>query len=337
MSATIVLSGIQPTGDLHIGNYFGAIANWVRLQESHRCFFMVVDLHAMTMPYEPDRLRRQTEQMVIDLFACGIDPARSLLFIQSLVPEHTELCWILSCVCSYGDLTRQTQFREKSEQAGGVGAERFVSAGLFVYPVLQAADILLYRAAEVPVGRDQVQHLELSRDIARRFNRQFGELFPEPRPLLTETPKIRSLADPERKMSKQFGPRHYIGLFEDEEGIRAKVRAAVTDSGVPPPGSAMGEGVANLFAILDACGREEDAATLRREYEAGERRYSRLKEAVAQALVEFITPLSRRRAEIMGDREAVLQVVREMSEKARETARGTMREVRQLVGLPRRE
>ena len=314
MNEGVVLSGIQPTGELHIGNYFGAIRNWVRLQESHRCYFTVVDLHAMTMPFEPARLRLQTEQMVFDLLACGIDPARSLLFIQSLVPEHTELCWILGCLCPYGDLARQTQFREKAEQAAGVSAERFVSAGLFIYPVLQAADILLYRAAQVPVGRDQLQHLELSRDIARRFNSRFGPLFPEPRPLLTETPKIHSLADPQRKMSKQFGPRHYIGLFEEEEGIRAKVRGAVTDVGDLPPGTPMGEGVANLFAILDACGQEEEAARLRREYEAGERRYSRLKEAVAHALVEFIAPLRRRRNEILDEREAVLRSVREMSE-----------------------
>jgi len=337
MNEGIVLSGIQPTGELHIGNYFGAISNWVRLQESHRCYFTVVDLHAMTMPFEPAQLRQQTEQMVIDLLACGIDPDRSLLFIQSLVPEHSELCWILGCICPYGDLTRQTQFRDKAEQGSGQSAERFVSAGLFIYPLLQAADILLYRAAQVPVGKDQLQHLELARDIARRFNGRFGPLFPEPQPLLTETPKIHSLADPQRKMSKQFGPRHYISLFEDEDGIRTKVRGAVTDVGDLPPGAPMSEGVANLFAILNACGREEEEARLRKEYEAGGRRYSHLKDAVTQALVEFIAPLRRRRAEIMAERETMLRSVRKMSEKARDTARETMREVRRLAGLPPRE
>lgn len=308
----------------------------MRLQDEGRCFFAVVDLHAMTMPYDPDQLRQNTEQMVLDLLACGIDPARSLLFIQSLVPEHTELCWILSCFCSYGDLTRQTQFREKSEQAVGHSPDSFISAGLFIYPVLQAADILAYRASHVPVGRDQVQHLELSRDITRRFNRRFGEFFPEPQPLLTETPRIQSLADPDVKMSKQHGPKNYIGLFEAEESIRAKVRGAVTDSGTLPPGVVMGSGVANLFGILDACGRHDEAAALRREYEGGERRYSRLKEAVADALVELVNPLRIRRAEIMRDREACLRQVREMSVQAREVARETVKEVRALVGLPAR-
>lgn len=334
---TVIVSGIQPTGELHIGNYFGAITNWARFQDDCRCFYMIVDLHAMTMPYNPSHLLHNTEQMVIDLLACGIEPSKSTLFIQSLVPEHTELCWILSCVCAFGDLTRQTQFREKSEQAGSDPSGRFISAGLFTYPVLQTADILAYRAGQVPVGRDQVQHLELARDIARRFNRQFGDYFPEPQVLQTETPKIMSLTDPDRKMSKQHGPRHYIGLFEEEESIRAKVRGAVTDSGMLPPGMEMSAGVANLFSILNACGKADEAATLLREYEAGNRQYSRLKEAVAEALVRFVNPLRVRRTELMQDREAAMVKVRQMSEQAREVARETVKGVRALVGLPARD
>ena len=174
----IVFSGIQPTGDMHIGNYFGAVQNFVRIQESgdYRCVYCVVDLHAMTMPFEPTLLKKNTEGMFVELLAAGLDPQRSTVFIQSLVPEHTELCWILSCVCSYGDLTRQVTFKDKSEQLEGK-QDGFISAGLFGYPVLQAADILLYKAGFVPVGKDQEQHLELSRTVANRFNSTFGEIF----------------------------------------------------------------------------------------------------------------------------------------------------------------
>lgn len=341
-SKGIILSGIQPTGELHIGNYFGAIANWVRLQDDYKCFYTVVDLHAMTMPYSPDHLRRNTEQMVIDLLACGIDPARSTLFIQSLVPEHTELSWILGCLCSYGDLTRQTQFKEKSEQAASSPKgeaqprDKFISAGLFTYPVLQAADILMYRANFVPVGRDQKQHLELTRDIAQRFNTQFGQYFPLPDVLFTDTPKIQALSDPAKKMSKQFGPKNYVGLFEDEDGIRAKVKAAVTDTGVLPPGTEMSEGVENLFGILRACGAKTEADALLADYKAGNRRYAPLKQAVADALVEFTRPLRTRREALMMDSAAALDTTREMTERARETARETLREVRALAGLPAR-
>src|SRR5688572_109870 len=167
--ASRVLSGIQPTAEMHIGNYFGAVRNWVALQHTHECIYCVVDLHAITMPYEPARLRTNTERMVIDLLACGIDPNKAILFIQSLVPEHTELCWILSSLTPIGDLRRMTQFKDKSDVLEGQDSTQFVSAALFSYPVLQAADILVYRAQFVPVGKDQEQHLELSRELARRL------------------------------------------------------------------------------------------------------------------------------------------------------------------------
>jgi tryptophanyl-tRNA synthetase len=334
VSKGTILSGIQPTGELHIGNYFGAIANWARLQGEYDCFYAVVDLHAMTMPYQPNRLRENTEQMVVDLLACGIDPDKAILFIQSLVPEHTELCWVLNCVCSFGDLTRQVQFKDKSEQLEDQTADQHISSGLFTYPVLQAADILIYRAQYVPVGRDQVQHLELSRDIARRFNHQFGEFFALPETLLTDTPKIQSLADPDRKMSKQFGPKHYIGLFEDENSLRAKVKAAVTDTGTLPDGVNMSAGVENLFSILRACGNYGEAESLLADYNAGNHKYAALKEAVGDALSALVNPMRSRRAELMKDRSRVIRNVHEMSTQARDVARNTMKEVRTLVGLP---
>jgi tryptophanyl-tRNA synthetase len=332
MSKSVVLSCIQPSGELHIGNYFGAVSDWVKLQDDYRCIYGIVDLHAMTKPpYDPEALRLRTEQIAVDLLACGIDPEKSLLFIQSLVPEHTELCWILSCVCSYGDLTRQTQFKDLTE---AFGEGRLVSAGLFGYPVLQAADILIYKADYVPVGKDQEQHLELAREIARRFNGYFGAFFREPEVLPTLTPKIRSTADPLRKMSKSLGPNHYIGLFEEPESVAAKIRTAVTDTGVPPPGVHMSPGVENLFEIIRACGDMEAYETLKSDYDAGIRRYSGLKDAVVAALLKTTDPLRARREEISRNPAAVREMIREMSEKARRIAAETLREVRERVGLP---
>jgi tryptophanyl-tRNA synthetase len=332
-----VLSGIQPTAEMHIGNYFGAVKNWVALQDAHECIYGIVDLHAITMPYEPAKLRANTERMVIDLLACGIDPNKAILFIQSLVPEHTELCWILSCLTPFGDLRRMTQFKDKSELLEGQDATNFVSAALFTYPVLQAADILVYRAQHVPVGKDQEQHLELSRELARRFNNQFGvDFFPEPAPLFTQTPKLMSLVDPTKKMSKSSGERHYIGLFEDEQVTRSKIKTAVTDSGGVPQGE-MSPGVANLFEILSACGKSGEADALLQEHNAGTLKYSKLKEVVADALVELTSELRAKRAEIAEDITAVNAKVTEMSEKARGIADGTLKEVRKLVGLPPRQ
>jgi tryptophanyl-tRNA synthetase len=335
--ASRVFSGIQPTAEMHIGNYFGAIKNWVALQEIHECIYCIVDLHAMTKPYQPARLRANTERMVIDLLACGIDPEKAILFIQSLVPEHAELCWILATLCPYGDLRRMTQFKDKYQQPEGEDATEFVSAAFFLYPVLQAADILLYRAQQIPVGKDQEQHLELSRELVRRFNNQFGvDSFPEPAPLFTETPKVMSLVDPTKKMSKSAGERHYIGLFEDEKSIRAKVKSAVTDSGGVPGSAEMSPGVVNLFEIIKACEKNEAAADLLKTYNEGKLQYRELKEVAADALVELTTNLRARREEISENAGEVHARVNEMSEKARSIAAETLVEVRRLVGLPTR-
>ena len=242
---TRVFSGIQPTGTLHIGNYFGAVRNWVSMQRELESIICIVDYHAITVDVDPATLRQASLDMAIDLIACGIDPDKTILFVQSDVPEHTELAWILGCVTSFGDLSRMTQFKDKSSK------EAFVSSGLFTYPVLQAADILLYLADGVPVGEDQVQHLELSRRIARRFNGRFGETFPEPQPVVGEKgARIMSLSDPTAKMSKSAGDAHYVGVMEEEASIRKKVRSAVTDMGLEA-GDAMSPGVANLFEILE--------------------------------------------------------------------------------------
>lgn len=330
-----VLSCIQPTADLHIGNYFGAVANWVQLQDQYECVYGIVDLHAITVPYDPDKLRQNVNRMVIDLLACGIDPERSTPFIQSLIPEHTELYWILSCLCSYGELSRMTQFKDKTAQLESKAADAFVSSGLFNYPVLQAADILAYRAKYVPVGQDQEQHLELTRSIARRFNQRYGEeYFPEPKPLFTNTPKIMSLADPTSKMSKSAGEKHYIGLFEDEAGIRRKVKSAVTDSGQPLPDGGLSPGVANMLEILRACRKLSTAEQMEKEYHEAKLRYVDLKGATADALVELTSGLREKRDEIKKNKDKVKRLIQETSARARTISIETMRGVRKLAGLP---
>ena len=321
-----IFSGIQPTGVLHLGNYFGAIKQWVELQEGNECFYCIVDYHALTNEgSRPDELRRAKESLALDLLACGIDPEKSVLFVQSDVPEHTELCWILGCVTSYGDLTRMTQFKQKAKE------QEFVNAGLFYYPVLQAADILLYLADHVPVGEDQLQHLELSRRIARRFNYRFGDFFPEPQPILSKGARIMSLADPSRKMSKSYGPEHYIGLMENEESIYRKIRSAVTDVGLTP-GQEMSPGVANLFTILELVAPAEVVEDFREKHRAGKLLYKDLKETLYRYLMEALAPIRERRRELEA-RGEIGEILAAGAERARKIAREVIREVRARVGL----
>ena len=330
-----VYSGIQPTAVMTIGNYFGAVQNWARLQEERECVYCVVDLHAMTSDYDASELKRSAREMFVSLLAAGIDPDRATLYLQSTVPEQTELCWMLATLTSLGDLSRMTQFKEKSGLLrGGLGEDEgtFISAGLLFYPVLQAADILAYRAAHVPVGQDQAQHLELSRGIARRFNKRFGYLFPQPETLLTHVPKVMSTADPTRKMSKSLGPRHYIGLFEEEESVRGKIRSAVTDSGDVAPGE-VSPGIENLLTILAACGHGDDARQMREDYFAGTLRYVDLKGRTADALVALTGEMRERRAEILY-READLDGrIMAMGERARAMAGETLALAREMTGL----
>jgi tryptophanyl-tRNA synthetase len=326
-----VLSCIQPTGDLHLGNYFGAVQNWVRLQDEYKCFYGVVDYHSMTMPYNPVQLRENTWKMVFYLLACGIKPEN--LFIQSLVPEHIELSWILGCTTSYGELTRMTQFKDKTEQLRETDKDAFVSLGLFAYPVLQAADILIYHADYVPVGKDQEQHLELSRNIAQRFNHQFGkEYFAHPEPLFTETPKILSPADPNKKMSKSLGEKHYINLFGEETRVRKQIKSAVTDTGEPSYGG-MSAGVKSLFDLLRACNSMDAHDALMADYSAGALKYSDLKESVANAVVGLINPFRERFEALQGDKKSVKSQIQDASGEIRKRAQQTLREVREITGL----
>jgi tryptophanyl-tRNA synthetase len=325
-----ILSCIQPTGDMHFGNYFGATKNWVDQQDDYDCFYGVVDYHAMTMPYDPKKLRNATWELIFNLMATGVKADN--LFIQSLVPEHAELCWIFNCFTSYGLLQRMTQFKDKSKQSKEKSDE-FISAGLLDYPVLQAADILIYRADYVPIGKDQVQHLELTRNIAQRFNNQMGkEYFVMPEPLFTEVPKVQSTADPSRKMSKSAGEKHFINVFGEEARIRKQIKSAVTDTGEAKEGE-MSAGVQNLFSLLKASGRIDAHTSLMDDYNSGALKYSDLKESVAEGLVAISKEFKARKAEIVSDRKQMKNKIKQSSFEIRKTAQQTVKDVKELAGL----
>ena len=326
---TRVLSGIKPSGELTLGNYIGAIQNFVKLQHDHECFYMVVDLHAVTVPQEPAALREQTESIAALYLAAGVDPARSTIFIQSHVPAHAELGWLMTTLSYMGELERMTQFKEKS-----AGRES-VPAGLFVYPTLMAADILLYNADLVPVGDDQKQHLELTRDLAERFNRRYGETFKLPEPYMPEVgARIMSLDDASKKMSKSNpNPNSYIALLDEPDVVRKKISRAVTDSGreVKYDPAAKPE-VSNLISIYAQCAGMTVTEIERRFEGQG---YGPFKKELAEAVVSVLEPLQARYREIRGSGE-LGRVLKAGAERAAEIADRTVALVKERMGfLPR--
>lgn len=319
-----VFSGIQPTGSIHVGNYLGAIRNWVQLQDEYECLFCMVDYHAITVNYDPDGLEQRVLDATATNIAAGLDPDKAIIFLQSLVPEHTELTWLLTCITSIGALERMTQFKDKAAR------QQQIFAGLMNYPILMAADILLYKAEFVPVGDDQLQHLELARELARRFNGTFEDYFPEPKPLLTSGARIMGLNDPTAKMSKSIEG-SYIALAEEEDSIRQKIRRAVTDPG--PQGGEMGPGVRNLFTLLEGFADESIVEQFRRDYADQKLRYSDLKSVLADAIVEGLTPIREKRAELLAKPEDLKEILYDGSKKARKIAKVTMEEVRDIMGF----
>ena len=325
-----VLSCIQPTGQMHFGNYFGAVKNWVDLQNDYECIYGIVDYHAITAPYEPEKLKNNIWDLVINLMAVGIKEEH--LFIQSLIPEHAELGWILGCFTPYGRLAQMTQFKDKSDKIKEEDKEAFVSSGLFTYPVLQAADILIYKADFVPVGKDQEQHLELTKTIAQRYNHQIGkEYFVLPEPLFTEVPKVMSTADPNRKMSKSAGEKHYIDVFADEKTITKQIRSAVTDAGTD--NTVMSPGLVNLFSLLKACHQDEAIVYFTEAFNQNTLKYVEIKDAVANALIAMNTPFIERKKELLSDKKTVKYNIKRSSERIREIAQSTVKEVKELSGL----
>ncbi|NLY10164.1 MAG: tryptophan--tRNA ligase [Firmicutes bacterium] len=321
-----VFSGIQPTGEVHIGNYLGAIKNWISLQDSYDCVFSIVDYHAITVEYDPSVLESRILNVAATNIAAGLDPNKVILFVQSMVPEHTELTWFLTCLTSIGALERMTQFKEKASRQKGN-----IFAGLMNYPILQAADIVLYKAEFVPVGEDQLQHLELAREIVRRFNSTFGkEVFPEPKSLLTSGARVMALNDPTSKMSKSL-PGSYISLTEDPDSIRKKIMRAVTDPG--PQGSEMGPGIKNLFTLLEGFASSEVVTKFKNDYAAGNLRYKDLKETLAEAIIDGLTPIRERKEEILSKPEDLKEILNEGGRKARAQAVETLKEVRDIMGF----
>ncbi|MCD6415676.1 MAG: tryptophan--tRNA ligase [Planctomycetes bacterium] len=320
-----VFSGIQPSGIMHVGNYVGAIRNWVNMLDSYECTFCVVDLHAMTVPYKAEEMRRRVFEAFAVNMAAGLDPGRCRLFVQSHVPEVTELCWILMNCSSMGELSRMTQFKEKSEKLGGQ-----VCAGLFTYPVLMAADILLYKASIVPVGDDQTQHLEFAREVARTFNSRFGETFPEPAPLLSKVPRLMGL-DGKDKMSKSLD--NYISLLDDKELIWDKLRTAATDPARMRRGDPGTPEKCNLYAMHRAFSPQEDVRWAAEGCRTAGIGCIECKRCLAGHMAEELAPVRERYAELSADPENIRRLMAEGARQCSAIARRTMEEVRQKVGL----
>lgn len=325
-----IFTGIQPSGELHLGNYVGAMKPMLELQKQHECFASIVDFHALTDLPEAGALRKRTGSAALSWLAVGLDPQRVTLFTQSDVPAHTELMWLLTTMTSIGDLERMTQYKEKSRDAG---KKQFVNAGLLNYPILMAADILLYKTEGVPVGEDQAQHLELTRRIARRFNEHYPPvLLKEPESLFPKTgARVMSLRDPKRKMSKSHGPDTYVGIFDDPETIRKKIRKAVTDSGrtvayAPKQKPALAN-LIELYAIL--AGEEPKTSAARFDGTS----YASLKDALAELCIEKFSPMRERRAALEQSPAHVRTILEKGAERARSVANETLREVRLRMGI----
>lgn len=320
-----VFSGIKPTGDVHLGNLLGALKNWVALQDQAESVYCVVDLHALTVPHDPEALRADTLSLAQVLFAVGLDPDRSTVFVQSHVHEHTECAWIMECTAAFGELRRMTQFKDKSESAS------FVSGGLFTYPALQSSDILLYDTDQVPVGEDQRQHVELTRDIAIRFNHRFGETFVVPEAVVPPTgARVMDLQNPTSKMSKSDeSPQGTIRILDDPAVVEKKVKRSVTDSDSEVRyDPAEKPGVSNLLSILGAStGQTPQAAA------EGIERYGDLKAATAEALIEMLRPIQERYSELAADPAETSRLLAVGADKARQVASATVGRAKTSMGL----
>lgn len=320
-----IFSGAQPTGQLHIGNYLGAIKNWVALQDEYDAFYCIVNLHAITLPQDPEILRKATLDLARIYLAAGVDASRSTIFIQSDVPEHAELTWVLSCIARMGELERMTQFKDK-----GKGNTERAGVGLFTYPVLMAADILLYQTDLVPVGQDQKQHLELCRDLAERFNRDYGETFKLPDPYIPPIgASIKSLQDPEKKMSKSDENLNgSIFLLDDADTVTKKIKRAVTDSGTTIEFDESRPAISNLLAIYQLLtGKTPEECVAHFDGKG----YGAFKSELAESVVEFLRPFQERVKEF--DDEALLRILKPGAERAREIAQKTLSDVYAAMGI----
>ncbi|HMR55405.1 MAG TPA: tryptophan--tRNA ligase [Candidatus Doudnabacteria bacterium] len=318
MKKETILSGVQATGRMHIGNYLGALKQFVDIQNEGRlqCYFFVADLHALTVPRDPKQLRQDTLEVAAEYIAAGLDPNKSVIFIQNHVLEHAELAWIFNCITPIGELQKMTQFKDK-----GKSQKDSVNAGLLTYPTLMAADILMYKPNFVPVGEDQVQHLELARIIARKFNRQFGETFPEPKPFMKKPLRIMSLKNPEKKMSKTSDDPLYID--DSPKDIEAKLKKAVTTD----------VGAENLIELMSYFADDSMVGKFTAAQKSGEIRYSDLKSELSAAISDHFSEFRKRKKELLSDKSELSKILNDGAVRAREIAIPTITEVKQKIGL----
>ena len=343
-----IFSAIQPSGELHIGNYLGALKNFVELQDKYECFFFIADYHSITGDYNPKEKSKQILDLALDFLAIGLDPKKCTIAVQSQIPEHTELAWIFNTITPMSELQRMTQFKDKSQNQ-----EKNINMGLFDYPVLQAADILMYKAYGVPVGQDQLQHIELTRKIARFFNNKFGETFPEPKDIITEAPKIMSLTDPTKKMSKSHGEKSYLGINDEPKVILKKIRkmptlshaqkisifinSIVSDEKLIVPIEKDDYGIYNLAVLFKNFGSLEHKKKLKKEYQPktfiADGGFFGVKNMLAEDISNHFKNFREKRKELEKNLEEVKKILNEGSEKARDIARETMKEVREKIGV----
>jgi len=322
-----IFSGIRPTGELHIGNYLGAIKQWIELQEKNECLFCIVDLHAITTPYQSEELQKRISETAAVYLASGLKPEKSILFIQSQVKEHAELAWLLGTITSLADLKLMTQFKEKSKKH-----KEYVNAGLLNYPLLMAADILLYQTDLVPVGKDQQQHVELTREIARKFNKMFGKVFKEPEALLPKLgAKIMSLQNPTKKMSKSDDPKSCIGLFDTPEEIKKKIMAAVTDRGKGIKYDLRKKpGISNLLTIYSLLSGKSIKELEKIFKNKG---YAEFKKSLIKILINYLEPFRKKRKEILSREVYTKEILRQGARRAQAIASTTIEEVKKKMGL----
>lgn len=313
-----LISGIQPTGRLHLGNYLGAIKNWVDLQDKYACSFFIADLHSLTTKMSPEELSKQSREIAIDLLALGINPKKSLLFRQSAVIGHTELAWIFNCLIPVAELERMTQYKDKS-----LRQPDNVNAGLLTYPALQAADILLYQAEYVPVGEDQVQHLELSRIIAKKFNNRYRNFFPEVKPVLSPTPRLMSLSDPSKKMSKSLGEASYIAIRDDANTVAKKIKKAVTDK----------QGVNNLLDLYSYFGDKNKLKIMQADYQAGKLMNVDLKDELSKAILNWLLPIQQKIKDLEKNPGKVDKILANGAKQTQKVANKNIQEIKKIIGL----
>lgn len=322
-----IFSGIRPTGNIHIGNYLGAIKQWISFQESNECVFCIVDLHAITTPYDVKDLQKNILDTTAIYLATGVNPEKSIIFTQSSVKEHTELAWLLGAMTPIGELSRMTQFKEKSKKH-----KDYINAGLFNYPVLMTADILLYKAEGVPVGKDQEQHVELTKTIAKKFNQKFGQTFKEPKALMPKFgAKIMSLTDPKRKMSKTDDPKSYISLFDEPEVIRKKIMSATTDSGKDIRyNTTKKPGISNLLIIYSLL-TDRAVEDIQRDF--AKKTYADFKKSLTGIVIDYLEPFRRKQKELLTRDVYVKEILSKGAGRAKIIAETTMKEVREKMGL----